>query len=133
MDANEFSGFVLQDEHLAGPMQRAAGAYGRGQYALAEAAAIVLLFPVARFIVTNVGLPWLHEGGRWAELYRLKFRDWIDSKYNEAGFDPDAAERAGEALREELTRTTDRGAQQAWENLQSLIAPGSGDALSDES
>ena len=74
-----------------------------------------------RFVVTRVGLPWLHEAQRYSELWRLRFHDWIDGEYRSAGLDPDQAEAAGEALRVALEETTESGARKSWERLAALL------------
>jgi hypothetical protein len=84
------------------------------------------MFPVVLFIVTQIGLPWLYEAKRYTELWGWKFHQWIDGQYRQAGFDPDQAEAAGEALRAELERTTDANARAAWERLRQLLTKETG-------
>ena len=62
---------------------------------------------------------------RYSELQQQKFHAWIDDKYREEGFDPDAAEAAGDALLEELEQTTDTAARDAWERFTELIGTAS--------
>lgn len=127
MTIEEFREVVSGEADLARPIQRAARAAGPAQYgAITQAAVWALMFPVVSFILTSVGLPWLHEAGRFLELYRQRFHRWIDERYREAGLDPDAAEAAGDALRNELERTTDAGARAAWERLAELLIGSSG-------
>ncbi len=66
-------------------------------------------------------MPWLYEVKRFSELYRQKFHRWIDEQYRKQGFDPDAPEAAGDALCEELKKTTDAGARASWERLKDLL------------
>lgn len=126
MTEEEFGNIVSQDPALAGPIQRAARAVPSRSFGvgLGEAAAIAALFPLVRFVVSHIGLPWLHEVGRFSELWRLRFHDWIDGQYDKRGLDPDAVEAAGEALREELEGTSDPGARAAWERLAQLLGAG---------
>ncbi len=126
MTEDAFKTFVADNPVLKQPLQRAAAAaaprtYGPG---VTEVALLVAMFPIVRYIVVHIGLPWLHEAARYSELWREKFHRWIDAEYQRRGFDPDEAETAGEALRKELERTTDLGARAAWEQLATLLAKG---------
>ena len=85
------------------------------------ALATAILFPVVRYVVGSIGLPWLYEAKRYSELWRQKFHNWIDTQYRNHGYDPDEAEAAGEALRRELEAITDAGAQKAWERFAGLL------------
>ena len=117
---------VIQDPTLAAPIRFAAEAIPSQQFALGldDALLIVFMFPIVRFILTRVGLPWLYEAGRYSELWRLRFHRWLDDEYEHQGFDPIAAEAAGEALRRELERTTDVSARASWERLRALMGDG---------
>ncbi len=86
-----------------------------------ELAMIALMFPVASFVITRIGLPWLYEAERYAELWRRKFHRWIDGEYERHNLDPDEAEAVGEALRRELQATSDTDARAAWERLANLM------------
>ena len=86
------------------------------------------MFPIVRYLLTNVGLPWLHELRRYSELHRRKVHEWIDEKHREEGFDPDSAEAASKALIDQLEQTTDLGARAAWERLAQLIKSSPEDA-----
>ena len=122
MTREEFQRIVQQDPALAEPLQRAAAAMRPGQMGTpVELAAVVLVFPIARFILMHIGLPWLHEATRYTELWRTTFHAWIDQQYREHGLDPDQAEAAGERLREELERRTETEARTAWERLAKLF------------
>jgi hypothetical protein len=128
MTQEEFQALVSQEPALAGPIHRAAAAGTPATYGtpLLEGAALALMFPLVSFIVTQTGLPWLHEAQRYTELWRLKFHQWIDGQYRQAGFDPDQAEVVGGALRAELERTTDANARAAWERLRQLLTKDAG-------
>jgi hypothetical protein len=91
-------------------------------------AGVVLLFPIARYVLCHIGLPWLHEAKRYSELWRQKFHHWIDSAYRKHGMDPDAAEAAGEALRQELEQITDESAKESWQRLAELLQKDESDA-----
>ena len=121
MTPEEFQHIVMQDAALAQPLQRAAAAMQPGRMVVTEVAAVALVFPVARFVLMHIGLPWLHEATRYSELWRTQFHDWIDRQYREHGLDPDRAEAAGERLREELENTTEAKARGAWERLVALV------------
>ena len=90
MTDEEFRQIVSQDSALAGPLKRAATAADSQQFVLGigEAAALVFMFPIAQFVLTQIGLPWLYEAKRYSELWRLKFHEWIDGQFREAAFDP---------------------------------------------
>jgi len=125
MQQNEFVAVVSGDAVLASMVRRAAeAAPARQQFGIGEAMLIVAMFPVVQFTVTRIGLPWLYEAGRFSELWRQRFHRWLDDEYRAAGFDPEQAEAAGEALVRELERTTDTGTRQSWERLRGLLLPG---------
>jgi hypothetical protein len=90
-----------------------------------DAAAVAPVFPVAQYVLTRIGLPWLYELKRYSELQRQKLHAWIDAQYREQGFDPDKAEAAGDALMQELEQTTAAAAQGSWERLKESLAEGS--------
>ena len=115
----EFRDAVSRDPMLAGPLRDAAAAARAQQYVIGvdDATLLVFIYPIARVILTQIGLPWLGEGARYADLWRLKFHKWVDEQYRHHGLDPDQAEAAGDALRQELEQTTDATARAAWEQL----------------
>ena len=118
MNRDEFRDAIAADPNLSGPIERAAKAAKPKQMAVAtEAAVVVLMFPIARYVLVHVGLPWLHEAKRYSELWRQKVHRWIDEQYEREGLDPDDAEAASEALREELEGITDTSARASWERL----------------
>src|SRR5262245_19133814 len=123
MTQEEFQTLVTKEPDLAGPIRRAATAAAPGTFGPpTELAAIALMFPIVVFVVRGIGLPWLYEAARYSELWRLRFHDWIDGQYQQAGLDADQAEKAGEALRSELESTTEAGARGAWERLAQLLS-----------
>ena len=125
MTLEEFERLISEEPALAGPIRRATEAMpgSRATFGTspAELAAIAVLFPVATFVVKEMGLPWLHEAKGYLDLWRTRFHNWVDRQYREHGLDPDAAEAAGEALRKELEKITDSGDRSAWERLASLL------------
>ncbi|MCH8047951.1 MAG: hypothetical protein IID44_30010 [Planctomycetes bacterium] len=122
MNRQQFQEAVAGNAHLSGPIERAARAGRPQQFSVVtEAAIVALMFPLANYVLTQIGLPWLYELKRYSELQRQKLHDWIDAKYREEGFDPDAAEAAGNALLEELEQTTDEAARGAWQRLTQLM------------
>ncbi len=127
MKREEFESIVLADPHLAEPIRESAQSVRAKQFSvLTEAAVIALMFPIARFLLTHVGLPWLSELGRYSELQRRRVHEWIDSKYRDEGFDPEEAESASDALIERLEATTDTSARSAWERLVQLFTAAKG-------
>lgn len=122
MNQQQFQEIVAEDPHLSGPIGRAATAGQSQQYSLViEASLVTLMFPLVKYVLTQIGLPWLKEVKRYSELQRQKLHAWIDEKYREEGFDPDAAEAASDTLLAELEQTTDTAARSAWERLTGLI------------
>ena len=122
MSSTQFAKRLAADPHLQAPVQRAAQAGGPSQYSvLTEAAVVALMFPIAKYVLTTFGLPWLHEVQRYSELQRRKVHEWIDAKYREEGIDPDAAEAASTALCDELERVTDTSARASWERLREVL------------
>ena len=79
------------------------------------------MFPIIRYVLHDIGLPWLSELRRYSELQRRRVHDWIDSQYQPHGFDPDQAEAASDALLDELEQTTDERARASWQQLAALI------------
>jgi hypothetical protein len=127
MTADDFQAIVSEDPGLLIALRHAAAAApARQQFGVTEAVLIALMFPIAQFVVTQMGLPWLYEAGRYSELWRLKFHRWLDEEYHAGGFHPEQAEAAGERLREELQRTTDAHARAAWERLRDRMLGGKG-------
>jgi hypothetical protein len=125
MNRDEFVREVAADPNLSGPIGRAAEAARAGQFTLVvEGAAVALAYPVVRYILVHIGLPWTYTLGRYSEYLRHKVQRWIDEQYRKGGFDPDAAEAASEALGAELERTTDASARASWERLAGLLKAG---------
>ncbi len=122
MTREEFEQIISDDPALDTPLRKAAQAIPRKQMGTpTELATIAILFPVAVYIVKQIGLPWLHTANRYAELWRQKFDRWIDTEHLKHSFDPDEAEEVGKALRRELEDITDAGAQKAWERFAELF------------
>jgi hypothetical protein len=126
MDRNEFAVVIAADPNLEGPIERAGQAARPGTQftVVAEAAVVALMFPIVRYIVVQIGLPWLHELKRYSELQRQKVHKWIDEQSRAEGLDPDAAEAASEALCKELEQTTNASARASWERLAQLMKAG---------
>ena len=132
MDREEFQQLVFAEPHLAEPIRRAASAGQPTQFGLiTEAAVVALMFPLVRYVLVHVGLPWLHAAKRWSDLYLTKVHGWIDERYREEGLDPDAAEAAADALCDELQSITEAEAQAAWERLAEMIRARDGPARDD--
>jgi hypothetical protein len=118
MNRDEFRDAIVADPNLSGPIERAAKAAKPTQMAVVtEVAVVALIFPIARYTLVHIGLPWLQEAKQWSELWQQKVHRWIDENYEQEGLDPDDAEAASEALRKELERITDSSARASWERL----------------
>ena len=125
MTREEFEKLISEDPALATPIHNAVAAIPRSREAfgtVTELAAIVILFPVVKYIVTDIGLPWLYEAKRYTELWRLKFHRWIDEQHQKHDLDPDAAEAACNALRRELEAIKETKARKSWERFASLLS-----------
>jgi hypothetical protein len=133
MDCNEFSAFIAADPNLKGPIERA-GKLGRPeQFAMVtEVAVVTLMFPIVRYILLHISLPWLNELKRYSELQREKVHRWIDERSRAEGIDPDAAEAASEALIRELERTTGASARASWERLAKFMKAGAAQPTADD-
>jgi len=122
MTPDEFQRIVTQDPSLCDTLARAARAAAPKQFSvITEAALVALMFPIVKYVLVHVGLPWLLELKRYSEVHRQKFHAWIDRRYREEGLDPDAAEAAGDALCRELEATTAADARAAWERMALLL------------
>src|SRR5215472_14011136 len=42
---------------------------------------LAVMYPVIRFVLVNIGLPWLYEAARYSELWRLRIDRWITEQY----------------------------------------------------
>ena len=123
MTSDEFQQQLDHDPYLSRVVGQAARAGQRGQTygLLTEAAVITLMFPIVRYLLHDIGLPWLSELRRYSELQRRRVHDWIDTQYQQYGFDPDQAEAAGDALLDQLEQTTDQRDRASWQQLAALI------------
>jgi len=82
---------------------------------------LAVMYPVVRYVLVAIGLPWLHEATRYSELWRLRTDRWLDNQYRLMDLDPQDAARASKLLRQELEATTDLGARQAWERVREYL------------
>jgi hypothetical protein len=122
MTEDQFQQLVGQDAHLAAALKRAGQKLQPAQFGFTmEAATVVLLFPLVHFILTTIGLPWLHELRRYSELHRQRAHEWISENYRRYGLDPDGADAATNALMDELQRTSDSQTRGSWEKLLALM------------
>ena len=103
--------------------ERVKGVYGFPS----EIAIIALAYPIIRFAINNIGLPWLMELTRYSELWRQKLHTWIDREYLRQGFDPAQAKALGDALLRDLQATKDEEAQAAWQRLADALSEDSGE------
>ncbi len=123
MTPGEFQQAVAGDPLLMQAIGRVnrAGQTVRSFGGITDAAVVLMLFPIAKFVICEIGLPWLHELRRYSELQRQRVHDWIDSEYERQGFDPDQAEAASDALIEELEKTSDERTRVSWQRLAELM------------
>ena len=124
MTPDEFQAFAEANPAVRAALQGALPATPSRSYTgLTEAAALVLLFPLARFLLTEIGLPWLTTLKRYSEVQRQRVERWIDNEAQGHGLDPDRVEEASKRLMEELEKSQDIGARQQWERLAEQIKP----------
>lgn len=128
MADHELQQALAQETELSASLERtaraglAAGAGATRQMGgLNEAAAMVFVLPLVAYVLKHVGLPWLHEGVRYSELFRQRVHRWIDTQYRAHGFDPDQAEAASESLCQELEQATAGPTRTAWERMLKLV------------
>jgi hypothetical protein len=122
MQAQDFEAFLTEHEALRGTLQRAARAAPAKGFGVAiDMAALVLLFPLVRYLLMEIGLPCLTTLKRYSELQRCRVEDWIDQQAQSHGLDPDAVEAASRQLMEDLERTQAIDTRAQWERLTELL------------
>lgn len=126
MNPNEFVDAVRATPFLAGPISRSGMVVSPpmrdSSRTASELAAIVVMYPLVRYAITQIGLPWLYEARRYSELWRVRLHEWIDEQCRTNGYNPKTLARASEALRRELEAVTDAKARQSWERLASALS-----------
>jgi len=122
MDIPAFQAFVTDNPAIDEALHQAAQAVpAKGFTLVTEAAALALLFPVASFILKEIGLPWLATLKKYSDVERRRVEDWIDRHAESHGLNPDEVEAASKALMKALERTTETKAQKQWERLTQLL------------
>ncbi len=122
MTPDEFKAFAEVNPAVNAALQSAISTTPTRSYTgLTEATALVLLFPLARFLLTEIGLPWLTTLKRYSEVERQRVESWIDNQALGQGLNPDQVEAASKQLMEELEKSQDIGARQQWERLAELL------------
>ena len=122
MTPDEFQAFAEANPAIRTALQGAISATPNRSYTgLTEATAIVLLFPLARFLLSEIGLPWLTTLKRYSEVQRQRVERWIDNEALGQGLNPDQVEAASKQLMEELEKSQNIGARQQWERLAELL------------
>lgn len=122
MDNRDFEAFLNQNPAVHGSLARSLGRRPTRSFGpMADIATLVLLFPVVRFVIMQIGLPWLHTARRYSEVQRQRVERWIDQQAIDQGLDPDQVETQSKALMQELESTTDAGARQQWQHLKDLL------------
>ena len=122
MTNEEFVQWSQANPQLVESLRRAALAAPSRQFShVTEAAFLIAIFPVARFVLIRIGLPWLHTASRWSELKRQETERWLDEQYEERGFDVEASEATTKALCSELERVSGADARISWELLRDTL------------
>jgi hypothetical protein len=52
-----------------------------------EVAFLMLFFPVAKFIVSEIGMPWVIQAKRLSDLQIERLRSWIEQEYKRKGLE----------------------------------------------
>jgi hypothetical protein len=118
MTEEEFYELLTKEPALGDPVRRASAVAAPSSYMTGiEVGAAAMMFPLVSFVIKEIGLPWMYEARRYSELWRDKFHTWIDTEYAKSGRDPDRIEKAGDALRAELSKSMDPAARAAWEQF----------------
>jgi len=122
MQPQAFQEFLTDHDQVRDALQRASqAAPAKGLGVATDMVALVLLFPLVRFLLMEIGLPWLATLKQYSEVERRRVEDWIDRHAESHGLDPDQVEAASRQLMEELEQTTGAGARQQWEQLRELL------------
>ena len=98
-----------------------------------ELVSAALLYPVAYFIIKEIGLPWLYELKVYSDLWRTKFHVWIEQQYKENHVTQQRAKIAGEVIRKELERLSGdsrKSFEQLLEVLSRRMSTGKSDGIS---
>ena len=128
MQAQVFQEFLSDHQQVRDALQRASEAAPAKSFGLVtDMAALVLLFPVVRFIVIDIGLPWLTTLKKYSEVERRRVEAWIDRHAQDHGLDPDELEAASRKLMQELEQTNGVDARGQWQRLQELLKTESND------
>ena len=122
MTPDEFQAFAEANPAVRAALQGVLSTTPTRSYTgITEAAALVLLFPLARFLLTEIGLPWLTTLKHYSEAQRKRVERWIDSEAQGHGLDPDQIEEASKRLMDELEKSQDVGTRRQWERLTELL------------
>jgi hypothetical protein len=122
MQAQVFQEFLSDHQQVRDALQRASEAAPAKSFGLVtDMAALVLLFPVVRFIVIDIGLPWLTTLKKYSEVERRRVEAWIDRHAQDHGLDPDELEVTSRKLMQELEQTNGVDARGQWQRLQELL------------
>jgi hypothetical protein len=115
--------YLKQNSSVRTTLQRALQAAPGRHYApdVIDIAALVALFPLVRYILIQIGLPWLSTLKRYSEAHRQRVDEWIDQQAISHDQDPDQIEAASRELMRELEQTNDVSAQKQWEKLKELL------------
>lgn len=133
MTNEEFAQWSQDDSNLTESLRRVAVAIpGRQFSTMLDAAAVAALYPIVRFVLVRIGLPWLHTTSRWSELKRQEVERWLDEQYEERGFDIIASEAATKALCAELERISGADARTSWEMLRNALKASSEEKPDDD-
>lgn len=82
---------------------------------------IALMFPIVKFVLVDIGLPWQTDKRTFADNWREKFRPWIDQQLEQQSMHPYAVEAAGTEFRRLLSELRDSELKASFENLAGLL------------
>jgi hypothetical protein len=122
MEPQAFEEFLAASDQVRGALQRAAQAVpAMGHSAIVDMAALVLLLPLVRLVLMDIGLPWLATLRKYSDVQRCRVEDGIDAHAESHGLDPDAVEAESRQLLKELEQTTGADARGQWDRLTELL------------
>ena len=122
MEQNEFAERVQASEDLRKAISSAGQPLAPAQFGTpTELAVIALMFPMVKFLIQHIGLPWAYELSRYSELQRKKFSDWIDQQYTKQGVEASKALEASKRLIQQLEESTTEASREPWNQLQQAM------------
>lgn len=122
MQSEAFQAFLAEHQAVRDTLQRASQTVpAKGFTTATEIATLVLLFPLVRYLLMEIGLPWLTTLKHYSEVQRQRVEEWIDHHAASHGLNPDEVDIASRQLMADLEQTTEVNSQKQWEHLKDLM------------